>query len=114
MGQLDGIEIKKQHDCVQDSEWENATKGFPGVGRNVCVVSMSGRCPRFWHGVKAECKELGIGFACVWEEQWGKRWWPQWQGNVREYGVEKGVSLVVLVDGELKDDQDPSKSETLL
>lgn len=101
-------------EIIKDLQWEESTRGFPGYGSNVCVVSMSGRSKSFWFGLKGICKELGIGFACLWEVDWGDAWWPRWKANVREFGTRKGVELVVLIDAELSQSNDDRKRNTLL
>eukprot|EP00416_Gambierdiscus_australes_P041273 CAMPEP_0171115462 /NCGR_PEP_ID=MMETSP0766_2-20121228/87919_1 /TAXON_ID=439317 /ORGANISM="Gambierdiscus australes, Strain CAWD 149" /LENGTH=123 /DNA_ID=CAMNT_0011577819 /DNA_START=293 /DNA_END=660 /DNA_ORIENTATION=- len=83
---------------------------------------MSGRSKSFWFGVKGACKELGIGFACLWEVDWGNNWWVCWQENVREFGTHRqtgagrqpGVPLVVLIDTELARSDDARSRNTLL
>ena len=107
-------EARRKKDGMRLRQWQEHTCGFPGIGRNICIVSMSGRSKQFWYGLKAECKSLGIGFACMWESQWGDAWWPHWKANVFEFGVRCEATLIVLSDGELSKSDIQNRRETLM
>merc|ERR1712217_988891 len=92
--------IMAERDEERRNEWRAETEGFPGNGeRRVCVVSMSGLDQEFWFGIKDICKDMRIGFACVWMADLGDTWWDHWKQNVHDFGISPGnTELVVLVD----------------
>merc|ERR1719210_2501442 len=68
------------------------------LGEEITIVSMPGGDQAKYNDVAKICLEDTIGFAVVWESDWGDMWFYLWLRNVLEAHL-AGHRLVVLTYG---------------